>query len=178
MSQNCPFPFDDHHQNLIPQYKTPGLPSAPTASRSMQPFCKDVKCGPTDRDTYDRPRCVAVYCGNVADGLQTIVVLYGACSANNAPCSGVHHILSSKPHCNNSVSLRKRISKQYINQFYSVHLVDIISPNRNPSAYPYPLNPARRSGSTVKFLQGQGVRAEPGRQTLLAYFGQKSAHLL
>jgi len=34
-----------------------------------------------------------VICGNVAEGLQTIVVLYGACFAISTPCSGVHDIL-------------------------------------------------------------------------------------
>ena len=41
-------------------------------------------------------RCIAVHCGNIAEGLQTIVVLYGACGASSTPCGGVHHILS--PH--------------------------------------------------------------------------------
>jgi len=45
----------------------------------------------TDRGAL---QCIAVHCGNVAEGLQTIVVLYGACGASSAPCSGVHHILS------------------------------------------------------------------------------------
>jgi len=31
---------------------------------------------------------------NVVEGLQTIVVLYGACGTSSAPCGGVHHILS------------------------------------------------------------------------------------
>jgi len=41
-------------------------------------------------------RCGALQCisGNVAEGLQTTVELYGACIASSAPCGGVHHILS------------------------------------------------------------------------------------
>ena len=49
--QNCPFPFDDHHQNLTRQYHTPTQPPSPTASRSTQPFCHDTDCGQTDRPT-------------------------------------------------------------------------------------------------------------------------------
>jgi len=40
-------------------------------------------------------RCIAVHCGSIAEGLQTIVMLYGACGASSAPCGGVHHILST-----------------------------------------------------------------------------------
>jgi len=44
----------------------------------------------------DRARCVAVavHCRNVAEGLQTIAVLYGACGASSVSCGGVHYILS------------------------------------------------------------------------------------
>jgi len=113
-SPNSPFTFDDHHDNLICQYKAQPQPSpSPTASRSTsstQPFCQDAECGPVrcgalrkhhrtlpDHCSVLRTimvRCIAVNCGNVEGGLQNIVVLYGACGASSAPCSGVHYILS------------------------------------------------------------------------------------
>jgi len=34
-----------------------------------------------------------VICGNIVEGLKTIVVLYGACFAFSTACSGVLHIL-------------------------------------------------------------------------------------
>ena len=37
--QNCPFPFDDHHQNLIHPFLDRSLSPAQTASGSNQPFC-------------------------------------------------------------------------------------------------------------------------------------------
>ena len=36
---NCPFPFDDHHQNLIHPYRARPNSSPQTASRFNQPFC-------------------------------------------------------------------------------------------------------------------------------------------
>jgi len=82
--ENCPFPFDYHHQNLIRQYKAPPQPSSPTVSRSTQPFCQDAECGPTDRQTdrpTDRARCVVVHCGNVAEALPTTGMLPNHCSS-------------------------------------------------------------------------------------------------
>ena len=43
-SQNCPFPFDDHHPHSLSQ----------TASRSNQPFCHSTLSGPSDRHTNRR----------------------------------------------------------------------------------------------------------------------------
>jgi len=37
--QNCPFPFDDHHQNLMHPYQARPHSPPQTASRSNQPFC-------------------------------------------------------------------------------------------------------------------------------------------
>jgi len=39
----------------------------------------------------DRLRCIAVHCRNVAEGLQTIMVLYGACGASSAPGAIAEH---------------------------------------------------------------------------------------
>ena len=48
---NCPFPFDNHHSNLIhPFLNRPHSPSQ-TASGSNQPFCHSTLSGPTDRLT-------------------------------------------------------------------------------------------------------------------------------
>jgi len=49
---------------------------------------------------------IVVHCRNVAEGLQTIVVLYNACSASSALCGGVHHILSPHNSGNVTESLR------------------------------------------------------------------------
>ena len=38
--QNCPFPFDDHHQNLIHPYQARPHSPPQTASRSNQLFCR------------------------------------------------------------------------------------------------------------------------------------------
>jgi len=38
-SPNCPFPFDDHHQNLIHPYRARPHSPSQTASGSDQPFC-------------------------------------------------------------------------------------------------------------------------------------------
>ena len=75
--------------------QSPTQPPSPTTSRSTQPFYQNVECGPTDGQTdHGALRCIAVPCVNVAEGLQTIVVLYSACDASSTPCGGVHHILS------------------------------------------------------------------------------------
>ena len=76
-SQNCHFPFDDHHQNLIRQYKATPEPPSPTASQSTQPFCKDAECGPTDRQT-SRPRRVAMHCGALRKRCRRLAVHCGA----------------------------------------------------------------------------------------------------
>ena len=45
---NCPFPFDDHHQNLIHPYRARPHSPPQTASGSNQPFCRN-SCVRTDR---------------------------------------------------------------------------------------------------------------------------------
>ena len=50
---------------------------------------------------------VAKQLQNVVEGLQTIVVLHGACGASSTPYGGVHHILSPL----NSGTLWKRYRK-------------------------------------------------------------------
>jgi len=66
-----------------------------------------LRCIAVHRNVVEVLRSIAVHCRNVAEGLQTTVVLYGACGASSAPCGGVHQILS--PH--NSGTLRKRYRK-------------------------------------------------------------------
>jgi len=47
--RNCPFPFDDHHQNLIHPYRARPHSPPQTASRSNQPFCH---CSHVRTNTY------------------------------------------------------------------------------------------------------------------------------
>jgi len=78
-----------------PKSNTPIQSPRPTVIPNCVPIHSAILPGcqmRTNRQT-DRQWCVAVHCGNVTDGLQTLV-LYGACSANSTPCGGVHHILS------------------------------------------------------------------------------------
>jgi len=50
--QNCPFPFDIHHPQLIhPSFDHPHSPSQ-TASGFTQPFCDSTLSGQTDRHTH------------------------------------------------------------------------------------------------------------------------------
>jgi len=63
--QNCPFPFDNHHPNLM--YPSLNRPHSPpeTASRSNQPFCHSTLSGPTDTDLFqERLRSVILIVSN------------------------------------------------------------------------------------------------------------------
>ena len=59
-SQNCPFPFDDHHQNLIHPFLDRPHSSYQTASRSNQPFRLNTLGGPTDRWSRQMFRTMSV----------------------------------------------------------------------------------------------------------------------
>jgi len=48
--QNCPFPFDDHHQNLIHPYQVRPHSPPQMASGSNRPFCHNTLCGQTHTD--------------------------------------------------------------------------------------------------------------------------------
>jgi len=48
---NCPFPFDDHHQNLIHPYRARPHSPPETAFRSNQPFCH---CSHVRTGTWDK----------------------------------------------------------------------------------------------------------------------------
>jgi len=49
--QNCPFPFDDHHQNLICPHRARPQSPPQTASRSNQPCCH---CWDVRTDRWDK----------------------------------------------------------------------------------------------------------------------------
>jgi len=118
-----PLPFDDHHQNLIRQYKAPPQPPSPTASRFTQPFCQDAECGPTDRPLRCIvERCETLHCDALRKRRGSLVADHWKaskplrfttthCSASSARCSGVHHTRDSFRAYNNGGTLRKRYRK-------------------------------------------------------------------
>ena len=50
--QNCPFPFDDHHPNLIHPFLDRLLSPTQTAAGSNQPFCQNTLSGHTHTHTH------------------------------------------------------------------------------------------------------------------------------
>jgi len=54
---NCPFPFDDHHQNLIHPYRARPLLPPQTASRSNQPCCD---CSHVRTDRWDKRKLYSI----------------------------------------------------------------------------------------------------------------------
>jgi len=57
---NCPFPFDDHHQNLIHPYRARPHSPPQTASGSNQPFCHNTDVRTDRRGTDDRSITIAL----------------------------------------------------------------------------------------------------------------------
>ena len=76
---NCPFPFDDHHQNLIHPFRARRHSPPQTASRSNQPFCHNthVRTDEDDECSITIPLRSAILIASDALIIQTSQVTIG-----------------------------------------------------------------------------------------------------